>query len=44
MYGAFSAVNLAAGGQIHKALMGRTFLRAFTMEYSGTTGGVAIFS
>lgn len=42
--GAFAAVDLAAGGQQHKALIGRTFLRYFTMIYSGSTGDVEIFS
>jgi hypothetical protein len=44
IYGAFCAVDLAAGGQQHRALMGRTFLRHFTMIYSGTTGEVRLFS
>ena len=38
IYGAFAGVDLAAGGQQHRALMGRSFLRAFTMVYSGPTG------
>jgi hypothetical protein len=42
--GAFAAVHLAAGGQPHRALIGRTFLRHFTMVYEGTTGTVAISS
>jgi hypothetical protein len=44
VYGAFSAVNLAGGGQVHQALMGRTFLENFTMAYSGSTGSVEIFN
>lgn len=40
--GKFAGVDLAAGGQMHKALMGRTFLRNFTMTYEGKTGGVKI--
>ena len=44
IYGAFAGVHLAAGGQPHKALIGRTFLRAFTMVYKGGTGTVTISS
>jgi hypothetical protein len=44
MYGAFAAVDLAAGGQAHQVLMGRTFLRAFKMTYEGLTGTVTISS
>lgn len=42
--GAFAAVHLAAGGQLHHALIGRTFLRNVTMVYEGTTGSVTISS
>lgn len=42
MYGAFAAVHLQAGGQIHVALIGRSFLRNFTMTYEGRTGTVEI--
>jgi predicted aspartyl protease len=42
--GAFAAVDLAAGGQKHRALIGRTFLMHFTMIYSGSTGDVKLFS
>ena len=42
IYGAFAAVHLAAGGQRHKALIGRTFLKSCTMHYDGTTGSVVI--
>jgi len=31
IHGAFCAVDLAAGGQAHLALIGRTFLKNFTM-------------
>ncbi len=31
-----------AGGQVHGALLGRTFLRHFKMIYDGATGGVEI--
>jgi len=41
-YGAFAAVHLAAGGQVHRALIGRTFLQLFTMIYEGRTGTVTI--
>jgi Aspartyl protease len=42
IYGAFCAVDLAAGGQHHRALIGRTFLRSFTMIYEGRTGNVTL--
>jgi hypothetical protein len=42
IYGAFAGVDLAAGGQIHKALIGRTFLQNFTMVYEGLTGNVKL--
>ena len=42
IYGAFAGVDLAAGGQIHRALIGRTFLQNFTMIYEGRTGTVTI--
>lgn len=44
VYGLFAGVNLAAGGQQHRALIGRTFLRHFTMIYEGRTGTVTITS
>jgi predicted aspartyl protease len=44
IYGAFAGVDLKAGGQVHSALIGRTFLRAFTMTYEGRTGTVTISS
>lgn len=44
IYGAFAGVHLQAGGQPHVALLGRTFLRAFTMTYEGLTGTVTIES
>ncbi len=40
--GAFAGVDLAAGGQVHQALIGRTFLGNFTMIYEGRTGTVTI--
>jgi predicted aspartyl protease len=42
LYGPFCAVELAAGGQPHQALIGRTFLQHFTMIYEGKTGTVTI--
>jgi predicted aspartyl protease len=38
----FCAVDLAAGGQAHLALIGRTFLQHFTMTYDGKTGTVIL--
>lgn len=42
IFGSFAAVNLAAGGQPHAALIGRTFLQHCVMTYDGTTGEVKI--
>ena len=42
IYGRFSGVHLAAGGQWHYALIGRTFLRHFNMHYAGPTGVVIL--
>jgi hypothetical protein len=42
IHGAFAGVSLAAGGQQHLALIGRTFLRNFVMVYNGLTGTVAL--
>jgi predicted aspartyl protease len=42
IYGGFAGVDLAAGGQAHSALIGRTFLRLFTMTYEGRTGTVIL--
>lgn len=44
IYGNFAGVDLKAGGQPHSALIGRTFLRMFKMEYDGKTGKVTISS
>jgi predicted aspartyl protease len=44
IYGAFAGVHLQAGGQRHKALIGRTFLSGFTVVYEGKTGTVTISS
>lgn len=42
IYGPFAGVSLAAGGQVHRALIGRTFLQNFTMVYEGLTGTVKL--
>jgi Aspartyl protease len=42
MYGLFSSVHLAAGGQVHSVLIGRTFLRDFVMTYEGPGGTVVL--
>ena len=42
LYGRFAAVDLIAGGMIHHALIGRTFLRHLTMAYNGITGSVVL--
>lgn len=42
IFGAFAGVHLHAGGQSHSALIGRTFLRHFTMTYNGETGSVIL--
>jgi predicted aspartyl protease len=40
--GRFGGVNLAAGGQRHSALIGRSFLMHFKMHYDGLTGVVEL--
>ena len=42
IYGSFAGVELAAGGQQHLALIGRTFLMHFLMIYNGFTGTVSL--
>ena len=42
LYGMFTGVDLRKGGQVHSALLGRTFLQHFQMTYSGTDGQVTI--
>lgn len=42
VYGAFTGVNLAAGGIPHRVLLGRTFLQHFSMDYDGVSGTVMI--
>lgn len=44
IWGHFAGVHLVAGGQAHKALIGRTFLKSFKLHYDGTTGLVTISS
>lgn len=41
-YGEFAGVHLNAGGQPHTALIGRTFLQHYSMNYNGTTGSVIL--
>jgi predicted aspartyl protease len=41
-YGVFAGVDLKAGGQIHEALIGRSLLQHFHMEYVGNTGAVTL--
>ena len=42
IYGGFAGAHLRAGGQPYYALLGRTFLRHFSMHYDGRTGAVTI--
>ena len=42
IYGTFAGVHLQAGGMIHQALIGRTFLQNVTMVYEGLTGTVSM--
>jgi predicted aspartyl protease len=42
IYGRFAGVHLSAGGQKHRVLLGRTFLRHYTMFYDGMTGTVTL--
>ena len=44
IYGQFVGVDLQAGGQVHSALIGRTFLQNFKMVYVGRNGSVIISS
>ncbi len=41
-YGRFAGVHLTSGGQVHRALIGRSFLRFFTMTYNGVAGSVEL--
>lgn len=40
--GPFDSANLATSGQPYRAIIGRTFLRYFNLEYEGRTGDVII--
>ena len=42
IYGRFAGVHLSEGGQTHRVLLGRTFLRNYTMSYDGRTGSVTL--
>lgn len=42
IYERMAGVSLSAGGQPHAALLGRPFLRHFTMTYDGRTGLVTL--
>ena len=42
LHGVFHGVHLRSGGSPHAALVGRDFLRHFTMVYEGRTGLVTI--
>ena len=42
IFGRFAGVHLRSGGQPHYALLGRTFLRHFTMVYRGRDGRVLV--
>ncbi len=40
--GQFVGVRLADGGQLHRAIIGRSFLQDFVLHYNGRTGEVTI--
>jgi predicted aspartyl protease len=42
VYGGFAGVHLHAGGQPHSALIGRMFLKSWSMSYNGQTGSVIL--
>jgi len=42
IYGGFAGVHLQAGGQVHKAIIGRAFFRHCKIVYEGHTGNVTI--
>ena len=42
IHGQFAGVHLAAGGQPHRALLGRHFLRRFRFVYDGPSGSVSL--
>lgn len=41
-HGRFAGVHLAAGGQLHRVLLGRTFLKTSVLIYDGRTGRVTL--
>jgi predicted aspartyl protease len=41
-YGRFAGVHLAAGSQLHRVLLGRTFLKTSIFIYDGRTGRVTL--
>lgn len=41
-YGRFAGVHLAAGSQLHRVLLGRTFLKTSVLIYDGRTGRVTL--
>jgi len=44
IYGSFAGVHLETGGNVHHAILGRTFLRHLRMGYDGKTGQVTLKS
>ena len=42
VHGLFAGLPLRSSGQLHYALIGRSFLEQFTMTYEGRTGRVVI--
>ena len=40
--GQFTGVNLAGGNQLHRAIIGRSFLQDFTLHYDERTGEVTM--
>ena len=38
----FTGVKLAGGGQWHRLILGRTFLRQYRLTYDGASGGVEL--
>lgn len=42
LFQSFTGVKLREGGQWHRIILGRTFLRPYRMTYDGSTGAVEI--
>ena len=40
--GRFTGIKLASGGQLHSAIIGRSFLKDFVLSYDGRTGEVSV--